>query len=200
MGATSPIPDPNLESLLHLLAEVPDPRKPRGRRHPLPAILALTVCAMLCGARSLYAIAQWGRDQGTEVALTLGFSREQTPCTATLHYLFGRLDAEAFEAALQRWFEQQGIALGEAFAMDGKRLRGIHGEAVPGVHLVAAYGHVSGGVVRQVAVASKANELEAAPRLIEQLPLKGRVITGDAQFTQRDLSRQVVAKGGPISG
>ena len=28
----------------------------------MSAIFALTVCAMLSGARSLYAIAQWGRD------------------------------------------------------------------------------------------------------------------------------------------
>ena len=44
--------------LLDALREVEDPRKPKGVRHPLPAVLALPVCAMLSGARSLYAIAQ----------------------------------------------------------------------------------------------------------------------------------------------
>ena len=48
--------------LLDALREVEDPRKPKGVRHPLPAVLALSVCAMLSGARSLYAIAQWGRE------------------------------------------------------------------------------------------------------------------------------------------
>ena len=48
--------------LLDALSEVEDPRKPKGVRHPLPAVLALSVCAMLSGARSLYAIAQWGRE------------------------------------------------------------------------------------------------------------------------------------------
>jgi hypothetical protein len=46
--------------LLAAFAAVPDPRKLRGRRHPLPALLALSTAAMLSGARSLYAIAQYG--------------------------------------------------------------------------------------------------------------------------------------------
>ena len=51
----------------------------------IATILALATCAMLCGARSLYAIAQWGRDQGGATAQLLGFSQEKTPCVATLH-------------------------------------------------------------------------------------------------------------------
>ena len=47
--------------LLEALRGIEDPRKPKGVRHPLSAVLALSVCAMLSGARSLYAIAQWGR-------------------------------------------------------------------------------------------------------------------------------------------
>ena len=50
-----------LRTLGEVLAGVPDPRDPHGRRCKIGAILALAVCAMLCGARSLYAIAQWGR-------------------------------------------------------------------------------------------------------------------------------------------
>ena len=46
--------------LLESLRGIEDPRKPKGVRHPLSAILALSVCAMLSEARSLYGIAQWG--------------------------------------------------------------------------------------------------------------------------------------------
>ena len=67
-------------------------------RHPLSAILALSVCAMLSGARSLYTIAQWGREH-PRLVQSLGFSREQTPCVATLHHVFRRMDADSFEWA-----------------------------------------------------------------------------------------------------
>ena len=45
---------------------------------------------------------------------------------------------------LEQWLGERGLEAGEALAMDGKRLRGIHGEQLPGVHLVAAYAHQSG--------------------------------------------------------
>jgi DDE family transposase len=38
--------------LIEVLMEIPDCRHNRGKRHPLPAILALACSAMLCGYRS----------------------------------------------------------------------------------------------------------------------------------------------------
>ena len=90
-------------SLLRALAQVPDPRAARGRRHPLAAILTLAVAAMLADARSLYAIAQWGRLQSAETVRALGFTRAKTPTVSTLHEVFKILDVVAFEAALAGW-------------------------------------------------------------------------------------------------
>ncbi|MFD4611472.1 transposase family protein [Streptomyces sp. NPDC058451] len=45
--------------LLQRLTEVPDPRDPRGVRHALTAVLALTACAVLAGATSLLAVGEW---------------------------------------------------------------------------------------------------------------------------------------------
>ena len=128
---------------------------------------------MLSGARSLYAISQWGRDQGLEVSQALGFTRERTPCVSTLHQVFSRLDRASFELTLGKWLAEQGLQDGEALAIDGKTLRGIHGEQLPGVHLLAAYAHQSGIVVGQQAVGEKKNELDALPRLLDQLDLRG---------------------------
>ena len=134
-------------SLIEMLGRLPDPRSAHGKRHPLGAILGLAVCAMRCGARRLYAISQWGRDQGREVSAALGFTRERTPCVSTLHQVFSRLDREAFEQALG---EQK-------------------------------------------------NELDAVAGLLGQWDLKGLVVTGDAQFTQRVVCQRVVAQGGTTS-
>jgi hypothetical protein len=144
-------------SLLESFAQVPDHREPRGRRHPLPAILALATAAMLEGARSLYAIVQWGRLQEPEVVRALGFRRKTTPCVATLHLVFKELvrsetfqDATAFETALKDWAQGQLGDRKEAIAIDGKGLRGIHGEELPGVRLVAAYSDRAGLVLAPI--------------------------------------------------
>jgi hypothetical protein len=135
-------------SLLEAFRRVPDPRGRRGLRHPFPAMLALATCAMLCNCHSLYAIAQWGRAH-PELAQTLGFTRKETPCVATLHHLFRRLDVVAFEGTLSQWAQEALEGREEAIAIDGKALRGLHGEELPGVQLVAAYAQGAGLMLRQ---------------------------------------------------
>ena len=134
---------------MQALAQVPDPRAARGRRHPLAAILALAVAAMLADARSLYAIAQWGRLQSAETVRALGFTRAKTPTVSTLHEVFKILDVAAFEAALAAWAQAALARSSRAIALDGKALRGIHGEELPGVRLVAAYDVETGLVLAQ---------------------------------------------------
>ena len=89
-------------ALLDVLAQIPDPRDRRGVRHPLSAILSLAVLAMLTGAKSYSAIAQFGRDKGFALAHALGFRRGKTPCTSTFSELFRILDIDAFESGVSR--------------------------------------------------------------------------------------------------
>jgi len=93
---------------------------------------------MVCGARSLYAIAKWGRELH-ELVERLGFSRNRSPCFSSLHYVFKGLDVEAFETILGEWAQRSLGDVKESVGIDGKALRGIHGEEMPGVRLVAAY-------------------------------------------------------------
>ena len=86
--------------LLEILAQVPDPRKAKGKRHPLSAILGLAVLAIMCGYRSYSTIAEWGRTYSPTLVRALGFTHAQTPCAATLHNLFKRLNIAKLEAVL----------------------------------------------------------------------------------------------------
>ena len=63
---------PQSRPLIDVLAEIPDFRHPRGKRHPLAAILALACSAMLCGYRSYTAIAEWGRHDGEPLVRAFG--------------------------------------------------------------------------------------------------------------------------------
>ena len=191
-------------SLAAALAAVPDPRHPLGwrpDRSPLPlvGILQVAVAAMLCGARSLYAVAQWGRERVADdpAALApLGLPPGRSPAVATLHRVFKALDAAAFERALGEWLAASGVAPDDALALDGKTLRGIHGDAVPGAHLVAAFAHRAGAVLGQAPSPGKGQELAAVELVLGQVPLAGRLVTGDALLTQRDVCDQIVAGEG----
>lgn len=136
-------------SLLAGFARVPDVRSRHGRRYPLPALLTLATAAMLAGARSLYAIAQWGRLQPPGVRRALGFPKRGMPGSTTLHYVFKRLDVPAFEAGLQAWAARTLGSSDRQVVIDGKALRGIHGEELPGVRLVALYAPEAGQVLAQ---------------------------------------------------
>ena len=183
-------------SLLEALEEVPDPRSRHGRRYRVASVLALAVCAMACGARSLYAMAQWGKAHQALVCEALGIQRKRTPDCATFHRVFGRLNVAAFERVLGNWLRARGLKQGEGIAIDGKTLRGIHGEELPGVHLVAAFAQESGIVLDQQAASCAGQEREAVQALLKRLDLKGHVVTGDALLAQKTLSRKIVEKGG----
>jgi hypothetical protein len=92
---------------------------------------------------------------------------------------------EAFERAVGGWLARTGVKPNDSLAVDGKSLRGIHGEEAPGVHLVAAYAHGAEVVVAQVRTGGKGHELAAAKEVLGQVPLEGRLVTADALLTQR---------------
>ena len=188
--------DPVL-SLAEHLAALPDPRSPLGRRHSLPAVLGLLSVAILCGARSLEAVAQFARDRGPGFNAALGFNRRKTPCKATLSNLLRRLDVDALERALSAWLRSRlGPDQAREIALDGKALRGSADGSLPGVHLLAAYAQDAGAVLAQLRVDRKTNEHKAALELLGILPLSGAVVTADAMFTHTDFAAKVLAGGG----
>jgi hypothetical protein len=200
-----PIPAPG--SLAEALAQIPDPRRAHRRVHGLVALLQFAVAAMLCGAGSLYAIAQWGRERREDdptLLVELGLQPGRTPSVATLHRVFKRLDVVAFEQALGQWLAHTGVKAHEPLAVDGKTLRGIHGEQIPGAHLVAVYALRSSAVLAQIRAPAKGAELAATKEALAQVELTGRVVMGDALQTQRAVCEQIVAGGGdyllPVKG
>ena len=184
-------------SLLEALADVPDPRSRHGRRHPLLALLSLTVLAVLHGCKGPTAIAQFGRDHGIALAHALGFRRGKTPAPSCFSDLFRTLNAVAFEAALARWIASRlptptPSTAKDPVSLDGKNIRGSRDGEAPGQHLVSAFAHEHRAVLAQIRVDAKTNEHKAALELLGILPVKGRVILGDAMFCQRDLCAKIV--------
>ena len=194
------------EGLLSFLATVPDPRSRHGRQHPLSAILAAVCCAILCGAKSYAAIGQWVQDQDITLMHRLGFTC-RPPKAGGIRKVLIALNVKAFEQALMRWAEtllSRPIAVApsppEAFALDGKSARGSFDGLQKAVHLLSLLAHQSGLTLAQTIVPNggeeKTNEHKAALRLLKDVVLQGRLVTGDAMFCQRDFCQQVIdAKG-----
>jgi predicted transposase YbfD/YdcC len=182
--------------LLAVLAKVTDPRHRRGVRHRLAVILGLAVCAVLAGARSFTAIAEWAADADAETLAKLGVTGA-VPSESTFRRTLQRLDADAFDDLAGRWAAQR-TAPGpnrRVIAVDGKTLRGSgHGEE-NGRHLLAAFDHAHGVVLGQVEVGATTNEIPLFPALLDRIDITGAVITADALHAQRDHATYLARRG-----
>jgi hypothetical protein len=184
-------------TLMELLEGLKDPRRPQGKRHPLPALLGLAVVAMLAGMTSYEAIVQYGKERGGEFLKLLGFTSKRGLCKATYSRVFRRIDVADFEARVGRWIQGRlGPADAPHIAIDGKTARGSREGDTPGIHLVSAYAPEVKAVLAQLRVDAKTNEHKAALELLGVLPLKGKVVSGDAMFTHRDVCAEVIDGGG----
>jgi len=183
--------------LLEVLAKVTDPRHRRGVRYRLAVILGLAVCAVLAGARSFTAIAEWAADADAETLAELGVTGA-VPSESTFRRTLQRLDADAFDDLAGRWAAQRtapGPNRRRVIAVDGKTLRGSgHGEE-NGRHLLAAFDHAQGVVLGQVEVGAKTNEIPLFSTLLDRIDITGAVITADALHAQRDHATYLARRG-----
>jgi signal transduction histidine kinase len=136
--------------LLAYLAAIDDPQAPAGRRHPLVAILAIAAAAVLAGAKSMTAIAEWAADMPQTVLAAVGARRDPltgyrtAPGEATIRRTLARLDPEAVAAAIGAWFayRDRRDRRRRAIAVDGKTLRGARRDGRQ-VHLLAVMDHTT---------------------------------------------------------
>ena len=194
---SSPIPAARSQYLLDLLAQVPDPRKRRGRRHALAGLLAVGIAAVIAGSRSFAAIGQWAADAGPEVLAVLGAARGPAE-ESTFRRAFALVSADVLDRVLGAWLHTRAVRAGGrlVIAIDGKTVRGAKNKDGKAPHLVAALAHGIGAVLGQVAVDEKSNEIPAVRDLLKAFAsLAGAVITIDAMHTQHDTAQVILGRG-----
>lgn len=182
------------DHLLHVLARVPDPRKPRGRRHTLAALTAVAVCAVLAGAKGFTAIGQWAAQTTTDTLTALGMVRGAAD-EATFRRTFARLDADLLDQVLGAWAATRLTVVNglRVISLDGKTLRGARTGTERAPHLVAALCGTT--TLGQVGVDAKSNEIPAVRDLLGLLDIDGAVVTLDAMHTQTDTATTIRGGG-----
>ena len=194
---SSPIPAARSQYLLDLLAQVPDPRKKRGRRHPLAGLLAVGIAAVIAGSRSFAAIGQWAADAGPEVLAVLGAPRGAAE-ESTFRRAFALVSADVLDRVLGTWLYTRAVqADGRlVIAIDGKTVRGAKNKTGKAPHLVAALAHGIGAALGQAAVDEKSNEIPAVRDLLKAFAsLASAVVTIDAMHTQHDTAQVILGRG-----
>jgi predicted transposase YbfD/YdcC len=194
-----------------------EPRDPRGIRHPLPAVLALVVLAMLSGKVTLVAVSAWIRHAGQR-DLEMAGARHRgkdglltAPSPKTVTRVLGLAGPQPLSgavgsflaAAVPAWpAEEQQQEQGEEeppvrphLQCDGKEVRGARRPDGTSMFILSAV--TARVVVADREIPAKTNEIpEIGPMLLSlarRLPLAGWVISADALHTQRELAELIVA-------
>ena len=189
----------DVRSLYTSFERISDGRKARGRRYSLAYLLTVICLAKLAGEQKPTGIAEWIRLRATPLARLLGVAGLSAPSLNTIRRTLAAapLADELHKACLSFLRQTYGAEQASLVILDGKTLRGtIPKGETQGVHLLSAYVPDDGLVLAQEPVDGKENEIRAAPRLLQRLDLRCRVVGADALLTQRDIARQVRRQGG----
>lgn len=157
--------------LLDVLAQVPDPRDPRGVRYSLMALLAVAILATAAGMRSYAGFATWVANAPQDVLAQLGI-RYRRPSEKTFRTVLSRLDAADLDRRLGAYFTALAAAQSVAddallvVALDGKTLRGARRAGAAAVHVVSVFAHHARLILGQLAVADKSNEIPCVRALL----------------------------------
>ncbi len=131
-------------SLPGFFADIPDPRRAQGRRHPLPAVLAIAAAATLCGQRGYKAIAEWAGDLGQKARARFRCRwrnrRYTVPSESIIRNVLIRVDPEHLDRALQRWNALHNET-DESLAIDGKTMCNAIDKDGHQTHILSAIGH-----------------------------------------------------------
>ena len=190
-----------LRVLRDLFAGLPDSRRGQGRKHRIETVWSICALARLAGLSGPLATEQFARNLDQQELRALGAWRNPrsgqwvAPSDSTLCRVMADTDPDALEAVLRQWAAPRAPDTGtrSALAADGKRLRGVNRHTDEDVYfetvtLVTHDGHP----LASRCCRDKGGEIAATRALLEEVSVRGSVITLDALHTTYDTEHVIV--------
>jgi predicted transposase YbfD/YdcC len=176
--------------------ELDDPRLDRKKQHSLMDILFISLCAVVCGAKSFVDMADFGRAKiewfNERLRLENGI-----PSHDTFRRVYSLIDPEQFQECFISWTGAISKEVHDVIAFDGKSLRHSFDSStgMSAIHVMNAWSSANDLCLGQMKVDGKSNEIKAMPKLLKMMDVKGAVITADALNCQKDIAKQIVDQG-----
>ena len=183
-----------LGSLYDRFQQIQDTRKAKGKQYSLLTLLVLIFLAKLSGKDRPVEIADWAKNHSEAIVQLLGLKRNWMPHHNTYRRVFQNIVNQAeFERLMEEYHQPATEVDGEVLSIDGKALLGswISGRE-RGEYVLSVYDGQTQQVKVQEVIESKENEIMAAPKALERVNLAGKIVTGDAMYTQRAISEQIL--------
>ena len=183
-----------LEAIEEHFSKVTDPRVDRTKEHKLIDMIAMAICAVICGAEGWTDIENFGNSKLPWLKTFLELPNE-IPSHDTFGRVFARIDAQEFQLAFYEWvWAVNDILQGQVINIDGKQLRGSKDRVLGkrAIYMVSAWAEENELVLGQRKVDEKSNEITAIPELLKLLALSGCIVTIDAIGTQTQIAKTIV--------
>ena len=177
----------NYITLMSYMADMPDPRSPRGKRYEWTYLVTLVSAAMLAGYETYKDMASWVNENAKELIACLKPRRKTVASVSTLRRTVCELDVIELEqriGAYVRALDDDDRVSGQVVTKTGEVLRGqsVDGKTVRGasahgrtVVLVSIVRHESGAALRQTRVKETEDERKAARELLDEQSLADTV-------------------------
>ena len=195
------MPEKDSRHLLDILADIQDPRKKKGKRHPLNSILGLIIIGLISGHKGYTSIAKWARSQ-PELVRALGFTHKKSPCAATIHNVLKELSVKELEEIYTNWVKDVCKSRPDlqdcldALAIDGKTMCASLKSGALISHLLSVVSHELGVTLTQQGVSDKTNEIPVSTEILKNFDVSGKVITTDALLTQKTFCQAIIDANG----
>lgn len=155
------------DSLFDHIALLTDPRSFQGQRHNKRPLVAIAVCATLCGAKGYEAISDWAKNLSQAMRRRLKCTMKNgkfiVPGKTTIYRFLVAIDPEELDKIFSMWIGSLG-GDDPGIAIDGKTMRGTSKNRADQTHVLSAVTHRQGLHIAQKKLTRRAMRSSTSAR------------------------------------